>query len=661
MATKKQKRRRDKERRHEYEYVYVDDEGQEVEVDEPEPERKNGKAPAQKARQDRSRPHRRSAVVAPNSAPRRDLLAVDARDSLLLRPRASHACVRLFSVALLMVFFIPFSYFMDTLMFRLAQKRAEKARGSSCQVVALAVDRYELGPIGTNGYVVRAERTATEAVVFDPGGNAAELRLELAQMGATCAAILVTHTHWDHLGGVADLAEGTGAPVYAPEAERDVIERPNDYYTQLGVAIRGWTPEHTLAGGETVEAAGISFEVVHVPGHSPGHLAYYADGALFSGDVLFAGSVGRTDLPRADWDTLLESIRIARRALSARDRRLLGPRPSDDAGGRAVQQPLPRGAARTVFEAPRGTHDNLPSEQPAWRRVIGAAEDVCRLYGYRRIDTPAFEDTEVFARTSGDGSDVVQKEMYTFEDRGGRSLTLRPEATAPIVRAYLEHGMYREPQPVKLYTVGPMWRYAAPQRGRYREHWQLSVEAIGSDDPADRRRADRAVRRAARAAERDPYELQLNSIGDGSAGPATSSGCESWLDEHEGDLDDDARQKRAATPLRVFDTKNETLAALLADAPTIGEALCDACQEHFDGSTRLSRRFRRHLPPGADARPRSRLLHADDVRVRRRSGRRAVVDLRRWAVRLPRRGAGWQAHAGHRVRRRHRAAAALAR
>jgi glyoxylase-like metal-dependent hydrolase (beta-lactamase superfamily II) len=175
--------------------------------------------------------------------------------------------------------------------------------------VPLAVDRYELGPIGTNGYVARADRTANEAVVVDPGGNAPELRLELARMGATCVAILVTHTHWDHLGGVADLAEGTGAPVYAPELERDVIERPNDFYTQLGVAIRGWTPEHTLAGGETVEAAGISFEVVHVPGHSPGHLAYYADGSLFSGDVLFAGSVGRTDLPHSDWDTLVASIR----------------------------------------------------------------------------------------------------------------------------------------------------------------------------------------------------------------------------------------------------------------------------------------------------------------------------------------------------------------
>jgi hydroxyacylglutathione hydrolase len=175
--------------------------------------------------------------------------------------------------------------------------------------VPLAVDRYEVGPIGTNCYVVRRDRAAAEAVVVDPGGSAPELRLELARIGAACVAILVTHTHWDHLGAVADLAEGTGAPVYAPELEREVIERPNDYYAQVGVTIRGWTPEHTLVGGETIEAAGISFEVVHVPGHSPGHLAYYGDGALFSGDVLFAGSVGRTDLPFGDWDVLVGSIR----------------------------------------------------------------------------------------------------------------------------------------------------------------------------------------------------------------------------------------------------------------------------------------------------------------------------------------------------------------
>jgi hydroxyacylglutathione hydrolase len=175
--------------------------------------------------------------------------------------------------------------------------------------VPLAVDRYELGPIGTNGYVVRSDRSAQEAVVIDPGGDATELRLELARSGARCAAILVTHTHWDHLGAVADLAEGTGAPVYAPELERQVLESPSDFYAGVGVTIRGWVPEHVLVGGERIEAAGIELEVLHVPGHSPGHLAYYADGCLFSGDVLFAGSVGRVDLPGGSWDTLLGSIR----------------------------------------------------------------------------------------------------------------------------------------------------------------------------------------------------------------------------------------------------------------------------------------------------------------------------------------------------------------
>ena len=240
-----------------------------------------------------------------------------------------------------------------------------------------------------------------------------------------------------------------------------------------------------------------------------------------------------------------------------------------------------------MFEAPRGTHDILPSEQPAWRRALGSAEDVCRLYGYKRIDTPVFEDTEVFARTSGAGSDVVQKEMYTFEDRGGRSLTLRPEATAAIVRAYIEHGMHREPQPVKLYTIGPMWRYSAPQRGRYREHWQLSVEAIGSEDPAIDAElitlyADLLARLGVTG-----YELQLNSIGDRQCRPAYLERLESWLDEREADLDDEARSKRATSPLRVFDTKSETVSALLEGAPKIGDSLCDACFAHFEAVRRF--------------------------------------------------------------------------
>ena len=171
------------------------------------------------------------------------------------------------------------------------------------------MDRFELGPVGTNCYVVRASRAASEAVVVDPGADAADLRLELASRGARCAAILVTHCHWDHLGGVADLAEGTGAPVHMPDAEAVVLERPDDVYGALGIRIRPWSPEVRLAGDETFAAAGIEFETLLVPGHSPGHVAYHADGCLFSGDVLFAGGVGRVDLPGGDWDTLLESIR----------------------------------------------------------------------------------------------------------------------------------------------------------------------------------------------------------------------------------------------------------------------------------------------------------------------------------------------------------------
>jgi len=171
----------------------------------------------------------------------------------------------------------------------------------------LAVDRYELGPIGTNCYVVRSSRGAAEAVVIDPSGDAAQLRLEVARMGATVTAILITHGHWDHLLAVADLAGGTDAPVYMAEDERALLENLPDLVPQ-GVVARGYTADTFLHGGETLELAGIEFETLSVPGHSPAHLAYHADGCLFSGDVLFAGSVGRTDLPGGDWPTLARSI-----------------------------------------------------------------------------------------------------------------------------------------------------------------------------------------------------------------------------------------------------------------------------------------------------------------------------------------------------------------
>jgi histidyl-tRNA synthetase len=239
------------------------------------------------------------------------------------------------------------------------------------------------------------------------------------------------------------------------------------------------------------------------------------------------------------------------------------------------------------FQAPRGTHDVLPAEQPLWQRVTGTLAEVAELYGYRRIQTPNFEDTALFQRTSGQGSDIVQKEMYTFTDQGDRSLTLRPEGTAPIARAYVEHGMHRDPQPVKLYTVAPMYRYAAPQKGRYREHWQCSVEAIGSADPAVDAEVIQLYAEFARRVGITEYELQLNSIGDDACRPAYVDRLTAWLDEHAAELDEDARAKRATNPLRVFDVKNPVVRDALRAAPKIGESLCAECQAHFAEVRRL--------------------------------------------------------------------------
>jgi histidyl-tRNA synthetase len=209
-------------------------------------------------------------------------------------------------------------------------------------------------------------------------------------------------------------------------------------------------------------------------------------------------------------------------------------------------------------------------------------EEVARLYGWRRIQTPGFEDTGLFERTAGAASDVVHKEMYTFADRSDRSLTLRPEGTAPICRAYLEHGMQRDPQPVKAYTIAPMYRYGAPGRGRYREHYQLSVEAIGSADPAiDAEIIELYVDLLARLGVTQ-WELRLNSIGDANCRPAYVERLNAWLDEHADVLDEDARHKRATSPLQVFDVKTPAVREALEAAPKIGESLCDACREHFD-------------------------------------------------------------------------------
>jgi histidyl-tRNA synthetase len=233
------------------------------------------------------------------------------------------------------------------------------------------------------------------------------------------------------------------------------------------------------------------------------------------------------------------------------------------------------------FEAPPGTHDVLAKDWPHWQGILREIERSCHMYGYRPIVTPVFEDTELFQRTSGGGSDVVQKEMYTFVDRGERSLTLRPEGTAPIARAYLQHGLHREPQPQKLFTVVPMYRYARPQRGRYREHWHLSVEAIGSADPAIDAELIQLYDTLLQRLGVTDYRLEINSIGDRNCRPRYVEELVAWLDANEQLLDEEARQKRETTPLRVFDVKDAAVRAALVGAPTIQEFLCEECREHF--------------------------------------------------------------------------------
>ena len=240
--------------------------------------------------------------------------------------------------------------------------------------MALAVDQLSLGQIGTNCYLVRADRDATEVVVVDPGADATEIRLALARSGASCSAILLTHSHYDHFGALADLAEGTGAPVWLPEGELDVFRRPDLFFPGIvdpAVLGRSDAPHRRRDGrlrpGSRSRSA--------VPGHSPGHVSYYADGCLFSGDVLFSGSVGRTDLPFGDWETLLESIRALADAYPPETIVYSGHGPATTLGDELARNPfLAELRADPKIERPRGTHDILPSEQPLWRRVTGEME-----------------------------------------------------------------------------------------------------------------------------------------------------------------------------------------------------------------------------------------------------------------------------------------------
>ena len=234
-----------------------------------------------------------------------------------------------------------------------------------------------------------------------------------------------------------------------------------------------------------------------------------------------------------------------------------------------------------MYQAPRGTSDTLPKEQAYWHFIEQKAVDVCQLYGYERIDTPVFEDTGLFVRSVGEETDIVQKEMYTFQDRGGGSLTLRPEGTAPVCRAYLEHGLHNLPQPVKLYYIAPIFRYERPQAGRYRQHYQFGYEAIGDDDPAlDAEVIDMAWQ-FFQSINLNRLSLQLNSIGCKQCRPRYLTLVKDYYANYTRDLCPECKTRLKRNPLRLLDCKKSLCQQIANSAPRSIDYLCPECDSHF--------------------------------------------------------------------------------
>lgn len=235
----------------------------------------------------------------------------------------------------------------------------------------------------------------------------------------------------------------------------------------------------------------------------------------------------------------------------------------------------------TKFASPRGTTDLLPDEWPFWRYVRDTAERVCALFGYQRIDTPIFEHAGVYLRTAGSGTDVVDKEMYLFEDRGQDLLALRPEGTAGVVRAYLEHGMANLPQPVRLYYISPNFRYDRPQAGRYRQHTQFGIEAIGDGSAlVDAEVLDLLTTFLSELGLRN-YTLKLNSIGDRECRPGFVAALRDYYRPHLAELCPDCNVRFEKNPMRLLDCKDERCQPFIHGAPRLTDYLCDACREHF--------------------------------------------------------------------------------
>src|SRR6056297_1273613 len=234
------------------------------------------------------------------------------------------------------------------------------------------------------------------------------------------------------------------------------------------------------------------------------------------------------------------------------------------------------------FNAPRGTNDILPPESTKWQYIEKITHNLFTNYNYQEIRTPIFEYTELFQRGIGEVTDIVEKEMYTFEDKGGRSITLRPEGTASVIRSFLENKIYGQAQPTKYYYIGPMFRYERPQSDRFRQFHQLGVEAIASNDPALDAEIISLGIRLLQNFGLDNLEVHLNSVGCKDCRPDYVEKLKKYLIENKDQLCDNCKSRIERNPLRVLDCKNKSCKTVINDAPKITNNLCDNCAEHFE-------------------------------------------------------------------------------
>jgi len=234
-----------------------------------------------------------------------------------------------------------------------------------------------------------------------------------------------------------------------------------------------------------------------------------------------------------------------------------------------------------MYRAPRGTQDILPEAQPYWEFVRQTAVSVSARYGYQPIDVPIFEETSLFVRGVGEDTDIVDKQMYSFQDKGGTDITLRPEFTAGVVRAYLEHGMQTRPQPMKLYSVGPLFRYERPQAGRFRQLHQFNIEAIGEQDPFVDAEVMSVMWRFFQELGFEELQFQLNNIGCPECRPEYLRALTGYYRQRQEALCPDCRRRLERNPLRLLDCKAEQCQLFLGEAPRSSELLCAECATHF--------------------------------------------------------------------------------